>query len=86
MVEVSVDDFTGVLYAKETEATPVICDHAPSDMSIIFSFDSAQRIVGATILGAAEADPADWAAHPDRDFLPPSILQAIDNWFHKARQ
>jgi uncharacterized protein YuzE len=83
-LEVSLDYLTGALYVTESDAKPVICDHAPNDMDIVLSLSSKKQIVGATILGASEINPADWFAHPDRAVLPDHLLKAIDEWFRNC--
>jgi hypothetical protein len=80
-----VDDDNGVLYVLRDGARPVMCENAADDLDVVLSRDGSGEIVGITLIGADEADPADWHSHPGRQALPDDIRDDVDSWFASRR-
>jgi hypothetical protein len=64
-----------------------IADTMPAEHDgwLLVNRDDADDVVGVQLLAASEMPRRFWLTHPDREELPPDILDALDRWVMTAR-
>lgn len=66
IIDLDMDDFAGVLYAKVRGKEPKYSKGLKEDPELVISFDSQGSIVGAILLCASELSLNDWMSNPGR--------------------
>ena len=81
IIDLDMDDFAGVLYAKVRGKEPKYSKELKEDPELVISFDSQGSIVGAILLCASELSLNDWMSNPGRTKFPQDLRKALDEWF-----
>jgi uncharacterized protein YuzE len=81
---VTYDRQADVLYVVRRGTEIVDTMPAEHDGWLLVNRDDADDVVGVQLLAASEMPRGFWAVHPDREDLPPDLLEALDRWIGAA--
>lgn len=81
VVRLALDEDQDVLYVTLADFESALSEESPSDGYLIINYSKDKRVVGVQVIRAREMVPEEWQNHPDRDSLPPEILNAVDSWY-----